>query len=81
MKDSMKIIESLKESGSLIIGAHEAVENEEKEQKIGFLGVLVGTLGATLLRNLLARKEARATGQVRIVYTTGKRKTSQGQDF
>ena len=35
----------------------ETIKNEAKEQKSGFLGILLGTLGASLLRSLLAGKE------------------------
>ena len=52
----MKIVKSLEESGLLIKGVSETVENEVKGQKGRFLGMLVATLGATLLGNLLAGK-------------------------
>ena len=35
-------------------GVTKTTKNETKEQKGGFLSMLVGTLGAILLRNLLA---------------------------
>ena len=47
----MKIAKSLEESGLLITGVSQTIKNEAKEQKGGFLGMLLGTLGATLLRN------------------------------
>ena len=53
MNDIMKIIEALKNSGILLKGVTEATENETKEQRGGFLGMLLGTLGASLLGNLL----------------------------
>ena len=56
MNDIMKIIKSLEESGSLIKGVTETIKNEAKEQKGGFLGMLLGTLGASLLGNLLTSK-------------------------
>ena len=46
--DIMKITESLEESGLLIKGVGETSENEAKEQKGGSLGMLLGTLGASL---------------------------------
>ena len=49
----MKIIKSLEESGLLMEGVSGPIKNEAKEQKGGFLGMLVGTLGASLLVNLL----------------------------
>ena len=54
MEDIMKIVKSLEDSGLLINGVIETIRNEAKEQKEGFLGMLLGTLGASLLGNLLA---------------------------
>ena len=51
--DIMKIVKSLEESGLLIKDVSEIIKNEAKEQKGGFLGMLLGTLGARLLGNLL----------------------------
>ena len=53
MKDIMKIIKALKNSGILLKGVSKAIKNETKEQKGGFLSMLLGTLGASLLGNLL----------------------------
>ena len=53
MNDIMKIIEALENSGILLKGVTKTIENETKEQKEGFLGILLGTLGASLLGNLL----------------------------
>ena len=52
----MKIDKSLKESRLLIKSVSEIIKNEAKEQKGGFLGMLLGTLGASLLGNLLTGK-------------------------
>ena len=52
----MKIFNSLEESGLLIKGVIEIIKNEAKEQKGGFPGMLLGTLGDSLLRNL-SKKE------------------------
>ena len=57
MEDLIEIVKSLKDSGLLLQGVTESVQNEVKEQKGGFLSALLGTLGASLLRNLLAGKE------------------------
>ena len=62
MNDIMKIIKSLEESGLLIKGVSEAIKNEAKEQKGGFLGMLLGTLGASLLGNLLTGKDTIRAG-------------------
>ena len=53
MKDIMKIIEALRNSGILLKGVTKTIENETKEQRGEFLGMLLGTLGASLLGNLL----------------------------
>ena len=55
MNNSMKIVKSL-ESGLLINNVIETIKNEVKEQKEGFLRMLLGTLGASLSGNLLTGK-------------------------
>ena len=63
MNDIMKIVKSLEESGLLIKGISKAIKNEAKAQKGGLLGMLLGTLSASSLRNLLTGKGAIATSQ------------------
>ena len=53
MKDIMKIIKALENSGILLKGVSKTIKNETKEQRGGFLSMLLGTLGASLLGNLL----------------------------
>ena len=53
MNDIIKIIKTLENSGVLLEGVTKAIENETKEQRGGFLPMLLGTLGASLLGNLL----------------------------
>ena len=53
MEDIIKIVKSLENSGLLLKGVFEIVQNEVKEQKGGFLSMLLGTLGASLLGNIL----------------------------
>ena len=53
MNDIMKIIKALENSGILLKGVSKAIKNETKEQKGGFLSMLLGTLGASLIGNLL----------------------------
>ena len=53
MKDIMKIIEALENSGILLKGVSKTIENETKEKRGGFLSMLLGTLGASLLGHLL----------------------------
>ena len=56
MEDIMKIIKYLEDSRLLSKGVSEKIQNEVKEQKGGFLSMLLGTLGASLLGNMLADK-------------------------
>ena len=56
MNDIMKIIKSLEETSLLIKGVSKTIKNEAKEQKGGFVIMLLGTLGASLLGNLLTGK-------------------------
>ena len=57
MEDIIKIVKSLEDYGLLLKGVSESVQNESKEQKGGFLSMLLGTLGACLLGNI--RKNSR----------------------
>ena len=56
MKDIIKIVKSLEDSGLLLKGVSKTIQNEAKEQKGGFLSMLLGKLGANLLGNILASK-------------------------
>ena len=53
MNDIIKIIGALENSGILLKGVTKTIENETKEQRGEFLSVLLRTLGASLLGNLL----------------------------
>ena len=53
MNDIVKIIAALENSGIFLKGVSKTIENESKEQRGGFLSMLLGTLGASLLGNLL----------------------------
>ena len=55
MQDLLKIVKSLEDSGILLNGITETVKTEVKEQKGGFLSMLLGTLGASLLGDLLTK--------------------------
>ena len=57
MKDIVEIVKSLKGSGLLSKEVSETIQNGAKEQKGGFLSMLLGTFGASLLGNILAGKE------------------------
>ena len=56
MNGILKIVQSLEESGLLIKGVHQTIKNEAKQQKGGFFGMLLDTLRASLLGNLLKGK-------------------------
>ena len=79
VNDIIKIVKSLEDSGLLIKGVTETVQNEVKEQKGGFLSALLGTLGASLLRDLLIGKgiyrAGKGKGTVRAGYIFILRKT------
>ena len=72
MNDIMKIVKFLEESGLLIKAVSETIQNEAKEQKVGFLSMLLGTLGASSLENLLTGKDTIRANEGTI---------SSGQDF
>ena len=55
MQDLSKIVKSLEDSGILLDGITETVKNEVKEQKGTFLSMLLGTLGASLLGDVLTK--------------------------
>ena len=81
MKDILKIVKSLEDSGLLLEGVRETIKSEAKEQKEEFLYVLIGTLGPSLLGNMLAGKGViRAEeGTARVVY--GSKKSSLKKIF
>ena len=70
MEDILKIVKSLDNSGLLLKGVSETIKDEAKEQKGGFLSMLLGTLGASLLGNILAGKGVMRAGKgtVRVGY-------------
>ena len=56
MNDIIKIIQALEDSNILLKGVPKTIKNETKEQKGGFLSMLLGTLGANIIGNLLTGK-------------------------
>ena len=72
MKDIIEIVKSLKDSGLLFKGVSETIQNEAKEQKGGFLSMLLGTLGVSLLGNILAGKGMNRAGERAIVERQGR---------
>ena len=63
MNDTIKIVKSVEQSGLLIKFVSETIKNRAKEQKGGFLGMLLRRLGASLWEKLLINKKALATSQ------------------
>ena len=59
MNNIKKIVKSFELSGLLIEVVSETIQNEAKEQKSGFLSMLLGALGASLLGNLLTGKRVK----------------------
>ena len=55
MDDILKLVKSLENSGVLLKGVSETIQHEAKEQRGGFLGMLLGTLGAFLLSDVLSK--------------------------
>ena len=64
MNDMMKIVQALEDSNILLKGVSETIKNETKEQKGRILSMLSGTLGASLLGNLLTGKGIVRAGEV-----------------
>ena len=76
MNDIMKIIKALENSGILLKGVSKTIKNETKEQRGGFLNMLLGTLGASLLDNLLTgRKSIMRAGDGIVRAGSGSKKT------
>ena len=63
MNDIIKIIEALENSGILLKRVTKTIENEIKEQRRGFLSMIVGTLEASLLGDLLSGEVMMRAGE------------------
>ena len=63
MENLIKIVKSFEDSGLLLNEVTESVKNEVKEQRGGFLSMLLGKLGASLLGNLLSGKGINKNGK------------------
>ena len=79
MDDLIKIVKSLEDSGLLLKGVTESVQNEVKEQKGGFLSMLLGTLGAGLLGNLFTGKGIHRAGKGKGVHRAGEEIVRAGE--
>ena len=63
MNDILKIVKSLEESDLLIKSVNKTIKNKAEDQKGGFLVILLGTLGPSLLGNLLTGKGTIRAGE------------------
>ena len=72
IEDIIKIVKSLEGSGLLLKGVTEKVQNEVKEKKGGFLSMSLGTLGASLLGNILTGRGILKAGKGREINTARK---------
>ena len=55
MGDILKIVKSLEDSGVLLKGVSETIQHEAKQQRGGFISMLLGTLGASLPGDVLSK--------------------------
>ena len=76
MDDILKIVKSLENSGLLLKGVSETIQHEAKEQRGGFLRMLLGTLGASLLGDTLSGKGVIRAGEGTIRAGYGSKKPS-----
>ena len=82
MNDIIKIVQALEDSNILLKGVTNTIKNETKEQKGGFLNTFLGTLGATLLGNLLSEKGIARSGLGKGIVRAGYGEPSQNKmDF
>ena len=81
MKDILKIIESPENSGLLLEHVSETIKNKAKEQKRGFLSMLLGTLGTILLGNMLSGKGVIRAGEGTARVGYGSKKSSLKKMF
>ena len=82
MKEIIEIVKSVENWGLLFKGVGVTTQNEAKEQKAGFISLLLGRLGASLLGNILAGKGIHRAGEgmIRAVYRNKKVKKQQQKD-
>ena len=73
MGDIIKIVKSLEDSNLLLKGVTVTVQNEVQEQKGGFVSMLLGILGASLLGNLLTGKGIYRAGKGKGINRAGER--------
>ena len=82
MEDIIKIVKSLKDSSLLLEGVTKTVQNEAKQQKGGFLSMLLGSLGVSLLGNILAGRGINRDGGGTVRAAYGRRSSkNKKMDF
>ena len=79
MEDVIKVVKSLEDYGLILKGVRETIQNEAKEQKGGFLSMLLSTLGARLVGNILAGKGINRAGQE--IIRAGQGSSIENKDF
>ena len=83
IKDIIRIIKSLEDSGLLLKEVSEKIQNEAKEQNGGLFSMLLGTLVASLLVNILASKGINSAGEevIRAGYGNKRKDHKNKMDF
>ena len=76
VNDILKIVKSFENSGLLLKGVSETIQHEAKEQRGGFLSMLLGTLGASLLGDILSGKGVIRAGEGTISAGYGSKRPS-----
>ena len=76
MNDILKIVKSLENSGLLLKGVSETIQHDAKEQRGGFLSMLLGILGASLLGDILSGKGIIRAGEGKIRAGYGSKRSS-----
>ena len=77
MEDIIELVEYLEDSGLLPEGVSETIQNAVKEQTGGFLSMLLGTLGASILGNILEGKGINRAGEGAIAKSVSKETKSK----
>ena len=81
IRDIIKIVKSLEDSGLLLNGVTKTVQNEVKEQKGGFLSMLGASLLGNLLNGLGIYRGAKCKGIVRASYGNNGNNSNNKMDF
>lgn len=71
MHDAFRVVKSLKNSGAEIDGVCETIKHEIEKQEGGFLGMLLATLNASMLANMLTVKGVMRAGKGTVRVETG----------